>query len=880
MFRSTTRLFLWCGLSLLSVLSAQTKDYVDENRSRLVMNGRYIPIGEWRSVIQRSLGDPTNDKNASVWTYQGGVELTFDAKTNLDVIVLKSPFAGKTLKKIGIGSTGDDVLANYPEIKSLKAGWNQAQNIAFQINDPNLAKKGVVTGIEISKKRVPAVGDPAGNPPERPQPGRRPDDRPDNRPPVVVPPPQNVVPDHIVVWNQRFQASPTTGWIDAPATGWPTSTGKLLVRVSYSRNVISADQMFGDGVTHATGCQDYIYDPDIVSEHSGRYGRSVWKWSFVGSGEVRVQIHWFDGRKDLRNYTAANPYDAFAIREAPLPPVVSPPPYEPPTLVWEHSWHVGREPRWVRGPSGGWPSDRGVLLVRSFATPGVKEFFWKAGVGQAQTAPIGDTILPVRSIDPRGNAFGQLFGKDASALSFAFKGLGQGRVQVYWFAQQSFVPNYCDKFPHKDIKPWLGLEQDPGDWFYGSRGDWRRESSFETDWQRPFQSPPPGAVNVASPRRGAKAVRSSRERSRSLGHEFDGGLWTSLNEPYASTSSFFLVPSRLARIDIGTAGSDVDTASYILVEGRDEIGRWSRIAAFCDENINYHRLQNGAYAVSRAPISIACDGNTVYTAVRITLLGAGPFRAGNVAAWGFEVGQPNYEDPYPEAPSVVQLNVPAEIGWVDTAIELEPGGELFVLVDGSWTIDRRDAVRFGPTGADGYPFLDAVRAFGQAFGGWRNRLPAPECTPGALVGRFGNGRPFLVVPGTPIRAPRGGRLFLACNDADLADNDGVLVVTIVGGVLSQNRPGPIVDDFLPIRFIGTLTDSARRPLPFADFIVQRDDAPFTVYGGGRADKNGYFDITVNVPRNVQVAIRVPTAGVGCAPQSFTESGEFRWRGPR
>jgi hypothetical protein len=109
------------------------------------------------------------------------------------------------------------------------------------------------------------------------------------------------------------------------------------------------------------------------------------------------------------------------------------------------------------------------------------------------------------------------------------------------------------------------------------------------------------------------------------------------------------------------------------------------------------------------------------------------------------------------------VSVSAREGWNDTGIDVRRGQEVYFSASGRprWGRDRAD----GPAGERGSP---------------RNpNRPIPDRPGGALIGRIGNGDPFLVGDDRgPIRVRDSGRLFLGINDDYLLDNSGEFRVTI------------------------------------------------------------------------------------------------------
>jgi hypothetical protein len=109
------------------------------------------------------------------------------------------------------------------------------------------------------------------------------------------------------------------------------------------------------------------------------------------------------------------------------------------------------------------------------------------------------------------------------------------------------------------------------------------------------------------------------------------------------------------------------------------------------------------------------------------------------------------------------VSVPAREQWNDTGIDVRRGQEVYFSASGKprWGRDRQD----GPAGERGSP---------------RNpNRPIPDRPGGALIGRIGNGDPFLVGDDRgPIRVRDSGRLFLGINDDHLPDNSGEFRVTV------------------------------------------------------------------------------------------------------
>jgi hypothetical protein len=110
------------------------------------------------------------------------------------------------------------------------------------------------------------------------------------------------------------------------------------------------------------------------------------------------------------------------------------------------------------------------------------------------------------------------------------------------------------------------------------------------------------------------------------------------------------------------------------------------------------------------------------------------------------------------------VTVPGNQQWTATGFNVRRGETLHINASGevSWAPDPAD--RATPAGSltrkrPGVPLVD------DAFGG-------------ALIGRVGNSRPFLIGNQGSVRMPANGELFLGVNDDVVTDNTGNFSVTI------------------------------------------------------------------------------------------------------
>jgi hypothetical protein len=94
--------------------------------------------------------------------------------------------------------------------------------------------------------------------------------------------------------------------------------------------------------------------------------------------------------------------------------------------------------------------------------------------------------------------------------------------------------------------------------------------------------------------------------------------------------------------------------------------------------------------------------------------------------------------------------------WTPTGVALNRGERFMVTASGEISIRGADGPRSSPAGTGQ---TDAAN-------------PMPGESTGALIGRIGNGRPFMLGADSTISAPAAGPLFLGINDSHVADNHG------------------------------------------------------------------------------------------------------------
>jgi hypothetical protein len=117
--------------------------------------------------------------------------------------------------------------------------------------------------------------------------------------------------------------------------------------------------------------------------------------------------------------------------------------------------------------------------------------------------------------------------------------------------------------------------------------------------------------------------------------------------------------------------------------------------------------------------------------------------------------------------NAASVRVDARQEWTPTDVTVRQGERVAFQATGQIAWGQGVTQVAGPEGAP----MDAAA---------RRTYPVPSAGVGALVGRIGNGVPFLVgASSEPIIMPAGGRLFLGVNDSGRGDNSGFFVVRIV-----------------------------------------------------------------------------------------------------
>jgi hypothetical protein len=112
------------------------------------------------------------------------------------------------------------------------------------------------------------------------------------------------------------------------------------------------------------------------------------------------------------------------------------------------------------------------------------------------------------------------------------------------------------------------------------------------------------------------------------------------------------------------------------------------------------------------------------------------------------------------------VHVAADQPWTDTGVDVLPGERVEIdYVNGMWS--PWPGGTYDAIGSGGDPRCDCNRLMGASHA--------------ALIGRLGDGEPFLVGDHREMVVGQSARLFLGMNDSRLEDNSGWLEVRIETG---------------------------------------------------------------------------------------------------
>lgn len=438
--------------ALLSLPVFAQKQSINEDQRSVTWDRHTVKLGQPRTAAMRGL----SGSGRMVQISSVGVTILFNARDMVSEIIVRAPFAGKTRKGIGIGSSAQELQRKYMGNRPAKS---PVQLDGFLVT---VGSKGV-DSIRINGRRAQLVG----GPPSLVGPGRNPGA---NRPRPTHPGrPGGAqaganLQSTTVIWDQTWSATPgKKRWVSAPGNAWPVDRGKLLVRVAYGPGVVNVDQLHAGILRPNTPADDLPTPVDFLVENVRERGGTglTWQWAATGRGRIRVQIIWFPREKDLKRYVRRNGFAQFqaTVARPGGPGVVHPGAgYEAQaqrvTKIWDHTWDTAPTGwTWVKGPRRNWARD-GSLLVRALGSHHVQEIAYRVGArGRAHRKPLGDHIietgvLPEHVSNPLEEVFG---GGQRKHLHFGARGRGRVRVQVYWIPHENIGPRWCQEHPLEPI---------------------------------------------------------------------------------------------------------------------------------------------------------------------------------------------------------------------------------------------------------------------------------------------------------------------------------------------------------------------------------------------------------------------------------------------
>jgi hypothetical protein len=118
------------------------------------------------------------------------------------------------------------------------------------------------------------------------------------------------------------------------------------------------------------------------------------------------------------------------------------------------------------------------------------------------------------------------------------------------------------------------------------------------------------------------------------------------------------------------------------------------------------------------------------------------------------------------------ITVNSQQQWTATGVAVRRGDWITVNASGEIKIGGPGNPPIGPSG------LTSERAPG---------APMPNAPAGALIGRVGNGAPFLIGTQSRVQVRDSGQVFLGVNDGNMPDNEGTFQVTVAreGGAIRR-----------------------------------------------------------------------------------------------
>jgi serine/threonine-protein kinase len=128
---------------------------------------------------------------------------------------------------------------------------------------------------------------------------------------------------------------------------------------------------------------------------------------------------------------------------------------------------------------------------------------------------------------------------------------------------------------------------------------------------------------------------------------------------------------------------------------------------------------------------------------------------------------PSTDAPLPRG--AISIQVPANVPWADTGINLRAGDSVTVTASGRVAVETSGRIPLKAPGG----FAPDCRAAASIYGGRFGIFPAPQLPCWSLIGRIGGtGAIFEVGARSTFQARSDGRLLLGINDDSLANNSG------------------------------------------------------------------------------------------------------------
>ncbi|WP_309717527.1 hypothetical protein [Armatimonas sp.] len=232
------------------------------------------------------------------------------------------------------------------------------------------------------------------------------------------------------------------------------------------------------------------------------------------------------------------------------------------------------------------------------------------------------------------------------------------------------------------------------------------------------------------------------------------------NSPRRSNSAYYAVFGRVGYdIPLVDADSKEIFAAKIFSPEESDGVVFRRSSRGEDINLsNYSRINDGWDTTHSLPLDGVSHSNLPNASTLPEILRT------TIKAWLQGAGE--------------RINLPANIEWMDTNIDIPAGAQLLVEAVGIWTHGNEGNIGIAPEyGPDGWKIKDVGSPF------------IKTVKTGALIGKIGNEQPFLVGSSFSGTIATSGRFFVTMNDdaGSFSNNDGELTLGIRVKVVSTSR---------------------------------------------------------------------------------------------